>query len=196
MDHRKVTAVVTALLLALTVAAGALAAGCGSSSQSEDGYKAEWKKTMDQFYKKLTADDREAQKLAGEKNTIGVVKLVNQRVNSIDDTITTVLTMKPPKSLQRLQVLTLAFMQALVDQLKATNELNEANISGQPTADLNQKVQNLSAKMLSINQDLTLEQIKDGIVLEITSGKPPSSSPPSSSPDETGSEPESSPSGE
>ncbi len=194
MKRRIRITALTAGCLALLMAVCALA-GCGSSEQArEDAYKAEWKTMMEAFYKKLDADDKKAQELSEKKDTVGVVKLVNERIRDIEDTIGEVLALEPTRDLYRLEVMTLAWMQAIIDQLKAANELNEANIAGKPTADLSTKVTELSNRMLSLNSEMTLEQIKEGISVPMEgdgegksttpSGTTPQSTLPSTSPGE------------
>jgi|GEM_PF-1433412 len=174
-----ITATVMALVCCLALTGGLLLAGCGGNSTER--YRAEWKKIVEKFISTIKVDDAQAQKLVESKDYSGVIKLVKDRIEAIEDTMGTVLALNPPKSLQKIHVLTLYFMVSLTNQLTVQNELNKANLSGETTTDLEAKVKNLSQRAAAANQELAIEQLSQGIVIEEKGSKkqkPESATPP------------------
>ena len=176
-DRRGGTWAAIATACAIAVIAAFLVAGCGTSQ--EEVYRTEWKDMMQEFFKKLDADDKKAEKLSSENDIAGVVKLVNERIKGIESTLDKLMELKPTPELQRLQILTEYFMITLIDQLEAQNELNKAGISGQPTGDLSTKVQYTQNRMAAAGQELSVEQLSVGIVIDVpTVERPEDSAPP------------------
>jgi len=165
-----------AVTCAVALIAGFLMAGCGVNQ--EEAYRTEWKDTMEVFFKQLDADDKKAEKLSSEKDISGVIKLVNERIKGVETTLDEVMALEPPPSYQRLQILTEYFTIALIDQLEAQNEFNKANVSGQPTGDLSTKVQYTQNRVAAVGQELTVEQLSVGIVLDVPDAEPPEDSAP------------------
>lgn len=179
--------VVLAVTICLVLVVAALAVvGCGepSEEQKAETYRKEWKDIMDGFFKKLNEDDKEAEELSNQGDTAGVIKLVNERIRGIEETIDELMALDPPAELQRLQIVTLYFMLTLIDQLEAQNELNKAMVSGQPTTDLQTKVENMARRVGSIGNELSVEQVSAGIVLEEIP-QPDTTMPESSQPEST-----------
>lgn len=154
-----------AIICAVALMAGFLMAGCGTSQ--EEAYRTEWKDTMEGFFKKLDADDKKAEKLSAENDIGGVIQLVNQRIEAIETALEEMLQMNPPAKYKRLHVQTMYFMLALIDQLEAQNELNKAVVSGQPTEDLSKKVEIMNLKLNAVGQELSVEQLSVGIVIDV-----------------------------
>ncbi|MBU4359283.1 MAG: hypothetical protein KJ907_01610 [Actinobacteria bacterium] len=163
-----------AVCCVVVIVASLLLAGCGKDTGEE--YRTEWKTIMDGFFKKLNVDDEKAQKLSEEGDVGGVIQLVNERINGIDDTLTLMMELKPTREYQRLQILTEYFMIMLIDQLEAQNDLNKAGVSGEPTEDLVTKVQNTQGRVAFVGQELSVEQLSVGIVLEDTPTEAPEDS--------------------
>lgn len=158
----------------VAIVASLLLAGCGEDPGEE--YRTEWKTIMDGFFKELNADDEKAQKLSDEGDVGGVIQLVNERIKGIEDKLDLIMELKPTREYQRLQILTEYFMITLIDQLNAQNDLNKASVSGEPTEDLTTKVQNTQSRVAFVGQELSVEQLNVGIVLEETPKEAPKDS--------------------
>jgi hypothetical protein len=163
--------VAVAAVCSAALVLGVLFVGCGSSSQqSAEQYRNQWKSIMETFYTKLQADDKKAEQLASQKNNAAIIQLVNGRVNGVEATMGQILALKPPAQYRKLDAITLYFMVALMDQLQAQNDLNKATVSGQPTTDLVTKVDNLSKGVQAVSQELSIEQLTQGITLQQPKG--------------------------
>ena len=170
------TGAAIAVLCAVALLATFLIAGCGVDQ--EEAYRTKWKDTMEGFFKKLDADDKKAEQLSSENDVAGVIKLVNERIKGVENTLTQVMELDPPLKYQRLQILTQYFMIALIDQLEVQNELNKATISGQPTGDLSTKVQYTQDRVAAAGHELNVEQFSVGIVLDVAEVEQPEDSVP------------------
>jgi hypothetical protein len=161
-----VVAVSAVGILALIVSISTCGCVEKTDAQREEEYRVEWKEMMSSFFKRLDEDDQKAADLSEEGDIGGVINLVTERIKHIDSSLADFMRLNPPPDYVRLQVITEYFMLSLIDQLEAQNEFNKASVSGEPTADLETKVQSTQARVGAVGQQLTVSQLEAGIILE------------------------------
>jgi len=168
-------AVVVLLILLL------LGVGVSRGPQSESSFKGDWKTVMSKFQSRVSADDKNAEDLVTKNDVSGLIALVNQRIANVDATTQEILKLYPPASMDKLQAITLFYLQSLKDQLTSQNGVNNAALAGQPTTDLKKISDQAAAQARGMAGLLGIELQKLGITLGPQPAPQPSSSSASSS---------------
>lgn len=142
--------------------------GCGtpSTSEREETYRTQYKETMEDFFKRIEQDDKKAEELSKKGDNAGVMQLVNKRLENMSETMLALSKLTPTTKYLKLHAITLYFVNCLIEQLEAQNELNKASVSGESTTDLQARVQNAMGKVTQVGRELSVEQLSVGIVLE------------------------------
>ncbi len=173
--RRGVTSIIISMLVCFAVVLVLVLPGCGPKGPEEKKkeYRTEWERIMQAFQKQVEEDDRKADELVKQKDVAGVVRFVRQRLKRMKETETEILDLYPPDDLRRLHAMTLYYLEALLAQLEAQNELNEAALEGLPTTDLAAKVEALANKTRQITNELAIEvQLRGLSVTPTTPGEP------------------------
>lgn len=168
-------AVVVLLILLL------LGVGVSRGPQSESSFKGDWKTVMSKFQSRVSADDKNAEDLVTKNDVSGLIALVNQRIANVDATTQEILKLYPPASMDKLQAITLFYLQSLKDQLTSQNGVNNAALAGQPTTDLKKISDQAASQARGMAGLLGIELQKLGITLGPQPAPQPSSSSASSS---------------
>ena len=157
--RRGVTFITVSLVACLALVLVVVLPGCGPKGPEEKKkeYKTEWERIMQAFQKQIEDDDVKADELVKNKDVAGVVQFVKERIEKMKETEAEILDLYPPDDLRRLHALTLYYIEALLAQLEAQNELNEAALEGSPTADLAVKVEALANRTRQITNELAVE---------------------------------------
>ena len=162
--------VVILVLLTALLAAALLIAGCdesGEVAKKQQQFKTQWLDIMEVFQGRVNSDDSKADKLVQKNDLAGLIELIKLRISNVDSVLGKVLPLYPPDNLRKLQVTTLYYLQSLMDQLVAQNNLNEAVLSGNPTADLQTIAGNAAAKTKALGRELGIEMQKVGVKLQV-----------------------------
>ena len=163
-------AVVVLLILLL------LGVGVSRGPQSESSFKGDWKTVMSKFQSRVSADDKKAEDLVTKNDVSGLIALVNQRIANVDATTQEILKLYPPASMDKLQAITLFYLQSLKDQLTSQNGVNNAALAGQPTTDLKKISDQAASQARGMAGLLGIELQKLGITLGPQPAPQPSSS--------------------
>ncbi|MBN2167893.1 MAG: hypothetical protein JW738_01505 [Actinobacteria bacterium] len=158
-----------AAVLVLTLISVLLLSVCGcaeSTERKQKEYRSQWQETMNDFEDRVAADDEKAQKMIDDNDTAGVIRLLDQRVKNVWNVYDEIVVLYPPTDLRKLHALTLYYLTCVVDQLEAQNDLNEAIISGKPTADLKAIADEAAQKSAFVIGQLALEVEKADIKLK------------------------------
>jgi len=163
-------AVVVLLILLL------LGVGVSRGPQSESSFKGDWKTVMSKFQSRVSADDKNAEDLVTKNDVSGLIALVNQRIANVDATTQEILKLYPPASMDKLQAITLFYLQSLKDQLTSQNGVNNAALAGQPITDLKKISDQAASQARGMAGLLGIELQKLGITLGPQPAPQPSSS--------------------
>ena len=159
-----------------------LYAGCQSEQQAKQAqFKQQWTQIMDKFQTRVAADDKTATGFVNKNDIPALIKLTKQRIASTDAVLGQVLALYPPDDLRKLQALTSYYLVTLIDRLQAQEDYSVAVLSGKPTTDLQNNVNQQAQRNNTIAGELSVELAKDGITL-ITPSQAPQGTSPSSSP--------------
>jgi Zn-dependent oligopeptidase len=173
-----------AVIAALLVGGVLLSVGCESAEQSKQKqFKKEWTQTMNEFQKRLQADDNKGQTLVDKNDLAGVIALTKQRIANVDEVLAKILAYYPPPELRKLDVLSTYYLISLKDRLEQQIVLYNAILAEQPQKEIADVLNNLIARNNTIGRELGIELQKLGIRIESATQKP--STAPSSSPQGT-----------
>lgn len=161
-----------ALFILLCMVAATFLGGCGNSErQRRNAYVDEWREVITEFQKRINEDDKKAEELVNSEDLAGLVRLVDSRIENIDEVTVKVLDINTPLEMARLQAITLYYLVSLRDQLQAQNAANEAALAGQPTNDLKQIADDALARTQTMSRELALELKRLGINVEQDGGQ-------------------------
>lgn len=160
-------AVTLIAILCVCALSGALLCGCDNPDQmKKDNYKNTYEKVMDDFVKRVEADDAKSTELADNNDLAELIKLNGERIANIDTVYEDIVVLMPPEEYWAIHALTLYYLVAVREQLEAQNDYYEALVAGDPSEDLGTIAQRAATKAQAVGMELAVEIRKSDLELE------------------------------